>query len=64
MTPFTQSGLTTEEADRLLLHYQRNDIPARRSLNIDPRLWDITVLTTERRYNPPTPHSMQNRMYR
>lgn len=63
MTPFTQSGLTTEEADRLLLHYRRNGIRADHTLNIDPRLWDITVLMTERRYNPPTPRSMRQRIW-
>ncbi|EUL67208.1 hypothetical protein P838_00249 [Enterobacter hormaechei] len=40
---FTHTGLTTEEANELEARYKSKDVPVEKSLDIDPRLWIVSV---------------------
>lgn len=63
-SPFMHFAVTTEEATRLIECYRRTGQHAEKTLNVDPRLWDVTVQLTEVRYLKPTPRAMVNRMWR
>ncbi|HBC7422533.1 hypothetical protein [Serratia marcescens] len=62
-TSFRHDGLTGEEAGQLIRHYEANGYRAVRSLNIDPKYWDVVVTLPEQKYLKPTPRSMVNKMW-
>lgn len=61
---FLHEAISTEEAINLVETYRRTGAKAEKSLNAEnPQLWDVTVERHERRYLPPTPYSMVNKMW-
>lgn len=63
-SPFTHFAVTAEEATHLIEAYRGTGQRAEKTLNVDPRLWDVTVQLSEVRYLKPTPRAMVNRMWR
>jgi hypothetical protein len=63
-SPFMHFAVSTEEATRLIECYRRTEAKAEKTLNVDPRLWDVTVQLPEVRYLQPTPRALVNRMWR
>ncbi|PVZ79524.1 hypothetical protein C9426_33285 [Serratia sp. S1B] len=63
-TSFIHQAVTTEESIQLLETYRRTGAQAERTLNADPKLWDVIVQLHEQRYLKPTPRSMINRIWR
>ncbi|HHT9074206.1 TPA: hypothetical protein ACT5CI_002895 [Edwardsiella tarda] len=63
-TWFLQQGMTSDEADRLVDEYQKRGFKARKSLNVDPRLWDVAAKLPESEYQPKTPRGMINPCWR
>ncbi|CAI1820709.1 Uncharacterised protein [Serratia fonticola] len=63
-SPFMHFAVSTEEATRLIECYRRTGAKAEKTLNVDPRLWDVTVQLPEVRFLQPTPRALVNRMWR
>lgn len=41
---FTHTGLTTEEANELMIRYQSKGVTVEKCLDIDPRFWIVSAL--------------------
>lgn len=61
--PFKYDGLTPEEAEHLIKHYEDKGYRAVRSLSSDPKYWDVVVTLPEQTYLKPTPRSMVNKIW-
>lgn len=62
-TCFRYDGLTSEEAEHLIRHYENKGYRVVRSLSSDPKYWDVVVTLPEQKYLKPTPRSMVNKMW-
>lgn len=62
-TQHWHNAITDGEAQRLEQHYRRRGCRTERSLNIDPRFFDLAVTLPETNYLPATPRAMRNRMW-
>ena len=60
---FTHSAVSTEESIQLLETYRMTGVKAERTLNKDPKLWDVHVTLPYSERQRSTPRSMINRMW-
>ncbi|WP_312581123.1 hypothetical protein [Atlantibacter hermannii] len=63
MTWFKYDNLTTEEADELVVRYNRNGIKTERSLSSDLRHWIVSALLPESGQAPRSDKTYQQRMW-
>lgn len=60
---FRHEAISTRRANRLVKQYTEKGYHVEKSLNTDPKLWDVVVKLEEGRNNQPTPHCMINKVW-
>jgi len=60
---FTHTGLTSEEANELMIRYQSKGVTVEKCLDIDPRFWIVSALLPQHKTTPKTQQSMRSRAW-
>lgn len=60
---FRHEAISTKQASRLVKQYTERGCHVEKTLNIDPKLWDVAVKLEESRNNKPTPRCMINKVW-
>ncbi len=60
---FRYEAINTLQANRLVKQYTEKGYHVEKTLNTDPKLWDVSVKLEERRNNHPTPRGMINTVW-
>ncbi|WP_174891531.1 hypothetical protein [Candidatus Hamiltonella defensa] len=60
---FRYEAISTQQANRLVKQYTQKGYHVEKTLNIDPKLWDVAVKLEESRNNKPTPRCMINKVW-
>ncbi|WP_334473606.1 hypothetical protein [Arsenophonus sp. PmNCSU2021_1] len=60
---FRHEAISTRQANRLVKKYTEKGYHIEKTLNIDPKLWDVAVKLVESGNNPPTPRCMINKVW-
>ncbi|WP_334473014.1 hypothetical protein [Arsenophonus sp. PmNCSU2021_1] len=60
---FRYEAISTRQANRLVKQYTEKGFHVEKTLNIDKKLWDVSVKLEESRKNKPTPRCMINKVW-